>query len=95
MAFDSTARRRWLGALVLLAAVGMLALGQTVWNGQLQGLGYVFYWMACVVLTGLAVFIALLDARAVLRRTLREHHDLLTDTLQDIKKDAATKPRRR
>jgi hypothetical protein len=94
MVLDSTVRRRCLGALVLLAALGMLVLGQTVWKERLQGLGFVFYWMACVLLTGLAVLIALLDFRALVRRSLREQHDLLTSTLHKIEKDATTKPRR-
>ena len=94
MVLDSTARRRWLGALVLLAAVGMLVLGQTVWNERLQGVAFVFYWLACVMLTVLAVLIALLDFRALVRRGLREQHDLLASTLHKIEKDATHRPRR-
>ena len=94
MVFGSTARRRWLGALVLLAALGMLILGQTVWSERLQGLAFVSYWMACVILTGLAVLIALLDLRAIQRRSQREQHDLFASTLQKIERDATTKPRR-
>ena len=35
MALDATARRRWFGAVVLLAALGMLICGETVLRGKL------------------------------------------------------------
>ena len=72
MALDATARRRWLGALILLAALGMLIGGETVLEGKLGGLAFVFYWLVCFALTGLAIVVAFLDARALQRQTRRE-----------------------
>ena len=95
MVLSSSARRRILGSFFLLTALGMVVLGQTVLKGRLLGLNFVFYWMACVVLTGLAVLTALLDARALLRRSRREHYDLLTSTIEKIEKDAGARKRRR
>jgi hypothetical protein len=95
MVLDSTGRRRCLGVLVLVSALGLLLLGQTVLKDRLQGAGFVCYWMACLLLTGLAVVIALLDARAQLRRSLKEQHDLLSSTLENVRKEAKRRPRRK
>jgi membrane protein implicated in regulation of membrane protease activity len=94
MALDVTARRRWIGALVLLAALGMLISGETVLKGKLAGLAFIFYWLACFGLTGLAILIAILDARALQRRTRQEQHDLFETTLKQIETEAKAKPRR-
>ena len=64
MAFDATARRRWIGALVLLAALGMVIGGETVLSGKLGNLAFIFYWLVCFGLTGLAILIAILDILA-------------------------------
>ena len=94
MALDATARRRWFGALVLLAALGMLIGGQTFLKGKLENLGFIIYWLVCFGLTGLAILIALLDARAVARRTHQEQHDLFENTLKQIEAEAKARPRR-
>ena len=93
MSFDATARRRWLGALVLLAAVGMLIAGQTILEGRLTGLGFVCYWLVCLALTGLAIVVAFLDARALRRRTRQAQHDLFADTLKQIETEAKARSR--
>ena len=95
MALDATARRRWFGALVLLAALAMLICGQTVLKAKLQGLAFLLYWLACFALTGLAVLIALLDVRALQRRIRQEHRDLFATTLTEIESQAKAKPRPR
>jgi hypothetical protein len=94
MALDATARRRWLGALALLAALGMLVGGETILKGKLENLGFIIYWLVCFGLTGLAMLIALLDARAVQRRTRQEQHDLFATTLKEIETEAKARPRR-
>ena len=94
MALDATARRRWLGALVLLAALGMLIGGETVLKGKLGGLGFMFYCLVCFALTGLAIAIAFLDARALERQTRQEQHDLYATTLKDIETKAKARRRR-
>ena len=88
MAFDATARRRWFGALVLLAAFGMLIGGETILKGKLGGLGFMFYWLVCLVFTCLAIVTAFLDARALQRKTRQEQHDLFEATLKQIESEA-------
>lgn len=85
---SSDARRRWLGAICLLAAGVMLILGQTVLREQLQDRlhlkVFVCYWATCTALTGLTLIIALLDMRAVRLRLQEEQRKLVKDTLRDI-----------
>lgn len=86
MGLDATARRRAFGVLMLLAALAMLIVGQTVLKNSLQGFGFIVYWLLCFVFTGLAVLVALLDARAVQRRSRREARELVENTLGEIQK---------
>lgn len=94
MGLDANARRRWLGALVLAAALAMLILGLTVLWGRLANMAFLVYWLVCVVLTGLAMAVAFMDARALREHSRREQRALLEHTLKDIVTDARTKPRR-
>jgi len=71
------ARRRWFGAFFLIVAAGMLIWGQTLLKPYLEGLGFVIYWLSCMVFTGLAMLTALLDIWAVRRRTRDQQRDLL------------------
>jgi len=88
MVLDATARRRWLGVLVLAAALAMLICGETVLEQRLANLAFICYWLVCFGLTCLAVLIALLDARALRRRTSREHRELFQATLKNIQAEA-------
>jgi cation transport ATPase len=92
MALDRTARRRRFGALMLLAALGMLIAGQTILKSQLKDLGFLLYWLLCFVFTGAAILIAYLDALALQRRSRREARELLEHTLSEIESDARKKP---
>ena len=94
MALDATTRRRRFGALVLLAALGMLIGGETVLKGKLDGLAFIIYWLVCFGFTGLAIVIAILDARALQHRIHQEQHDLFDTTLKQIETEAKAKPRR-
>jgi hypothetical protein len=93
MGLSATARRRWFGALVLVAAVAMLIAGETVLDGRLDSFGFLIYWLACLGLTGATIFIAFFDARAVARRICQEERELLNTTFRQIKTDAQTRPR--
>ena len=84
MALDPVLRRRWLGGVVLVTALGMLVAGQTVLDGKLAGVNFVLYWLVCMGLTALAIVVALFDARAMARRGLREQRDLFESTLRDV-----------
>jgi membrane protein implicated in regulation of membrane protease activity len=88
MVLDATARRRWFGALVLLAALGMLVAGETILKGKLEYLGFLFYWLGCLGFTFLAIVIAILDARALRRETRTAQHDLFQATLKQIEAEA-------
>ena len=93
MALNHTTRRRWLGILFLGCAVMMLVVGQTILQNHLRDLAFLGYWMTCFAFTGLAVAVALLDARENRRRLREERRDLLQMTLKDIQ-SAAQKRRR-
>ena len=94
MGFDATTRRRWLGILVLVAALGMLIAGETVLQGRLQNVTFVLYWLLCLILTTGAIIIAFLDARALRQQTRAEARDLLQSTLKEIETDAKARHRR-
>jgi drug/metabolite transporter (DMT)-like permease len=94
MAVDATARRRWFGALVLLAALVMLAVGQTLLEDHLKGWTFVGYWLACLGCLGLAIVAALLDVLALRHRTREEHRALLDETLQQIQTEAKSRRKR-
>ena len=91
MGLDATVRRRWFGAIVLIAAMLMLIAGETVLQGRLKDFGFLLYWTLCFGFTCLAILIAFLDVRALGRRTRQEHHDLLESTLKEIQTDARDK----
>ena len=94
MAIDATTRRRWFGAVVLLAALAMLICGETVLKGKLADLTFIAYWLVCLALTGLAIVVAFLDARALQRRVRQEQRDLFETTLKEIQSRARPKPNR-
>jgi len=94
MALDATARRRWFGACVLLAALAMLVCGETLLKGTLRDLAFLLYWLACFALTSLAILIAFLDARALQNRTRQAQRDLFETTFKEIETEANTRPRR-
>ena len=95
MVLNATARRRWFGMFALGIALAMLVCGQTVLTEKLQNLTFVGYWLVCFGFTCLAMLVALLDARALRRRTSREHRDLFEATLKEIEAKAKMKPRPR
>ena len=82
---SADALRRWLGAFCLAVAAGMLIWGQTVLLPHLRGVGFLIYWGICFLFTIGAIFIALLDVRAVRRRVRNEQAELLEQTMDDIK----------
>lgn len=94
MGLGATARRRWFGVIVLVAALAMLIAGQTVLKGLLKDLGFLSYWLVCLSLTFVAMVVAFLDVRALGRRTRQERHQLLEKTLNQIQADARKKRNR-
>ena len=80
---------------MLLGALGLLIVGETILKGRLDGMVFLVYWGLCFVLTALAIATAYLDARALQSRTRRETRELLETTLTNIQADADKKPRSR
>jgi hypothetical protein len=81
---SATARRRWFGLFFLVVAATLLIWGQTLLRPRLEGLVFLFYWMVCFIMTGLAILTAILDLRATRRRSREERRDLLERTWRDI-----------
>lgn len=84
MTLNAKTRRRWFGALCLLAALVMLALGETTPGGRLNGVAFVIYWLACFGFAALAMLAGILDARALRREARAEQRALLENTLVEI-----------
>lgn len=98
MTFNSKARRRWLGALFLSAALGMLFAGETVLGERLKGAAFVIYWLGCFLFAVLAMLVGILDARALRREARAEQRALLEKALEDMEKkktsaSSASRPR--
>lgn len=91
MANSADALRRWLGAFCLAVAAGMLIWGQTILKPHLDGIPFLIYWFICFVFTIAAIFIALLDVRAVRRRVKDEQADLIQRTLEEIEQSREQK----
>jgi hypothetical protein len=79
---------------MLLAALGMLIAGETIFESHLRGVAFLFYWLFCLLLTGAAIIVAYLDARSVQQRSRVEARELLEKTINKIETDVRQAPRR-
>lgn len=75
--------RRLFGAACLIGAVVMLVAGETKPAAASQ-VGFILYWLVCLVLAGLAMAAAILDLSAVRREARADQRDLLQNALFDI-----------
>ena len=85
------ARRRWWGTLFLTLAAAFLIWGQTVLKPYLNGVAYLFYWFLCFVFTVLAIFIALLDMRAVRRYLHQQNREIVERAIAEAQKASEEK----
>ncbi len=85
------ARRRWFGAFFLIVAGGMVIWGETAFKSRLAGAVFLVYWLVCFLFVLLAMLTALLDIRAMRRRTRGEQRDLFQENLDEIKSDKQDK----
>lgn len=87
--------------MVLLAAVGMLVLGETLLAGRLRPWVFLLYWLVCIALTALAMALALVDVWVLRARARREERALFENTLREVAEkaqkrgDARGKPERK
>jgi len=70
-------RVRWFGSFFLIMAAGQLIWGQTLLKPYLSGLAYIFYWLICLVFTGLAMIMALLDMRSIRIHIHEQHRQII------------------
>ena len=91
MAVTAKTRRRWFGALCLLAAIVMLLAGETTPGKRLDGLGFVIYWLICFAFAVLAMLTAILDARALRREARAEQRALFETAFHDLREKKARK----
>ncbi len=91
MARSPHTRRRWFGSICLAVATGMLILGETVLKARLQQRAFIYYWLVCTLFTGITLLVALVDMRAVRRRSQREQSELVRNVLDAIKDPNASK----
>jgi len=85
------ARRRWWGTLFLTMAAAFLIWGQTLLKPYLNGVAYLFYWFLCFVFTVLAIFIALLDMRAVRRHLHQQHREMVDRAISEAQQASKEK----
>lgn len=85
---SADALRRWLGMFCLVVASGLLIWGQTVFAPYLKGVAFMLYWAICLFFTLGAIIIALIDIRAVRRRTTLERRELIEKTLAEIEAES-------
>lgn len=87
-------RRRFLGALFLCAALGMLVAGETVLREWLKTPLWLILWViGILVFTSLAVLVAFVEFALVRHRAREAHRALLEDTLKDIARQKEARSR--
>ena len=79
-------RRRRLGVFFLLAALGMLVAGETLFRDHFSKLGFVVYWLACFAFTFLAMIVAWFDALAIRQNSRAEQREFLEETFREIER---------
>ncbi|MDH7503924.1 MAG: hypothetical protein QHJ82_14600 [Verrucomicrobiota bacterium] len=78
-------RRRWFGVLFLIVAGAMLIWGLTFLKPLLAGIGFVVYWLVCLVMTLAAFAVGYADLRAVRREQRRQLNELMKSTLDTVR----------
>jgi hypothetical protein len=91
MTFNSTALRRLIGAVFLVAALAMLIAGETFLQERLTPVGFLIFWLACLACTLAAIIVAFQDFRALRRRVYKDQRELFEATLRKIETDARAK----
>jgi membrane protein implicated in regulation of membrane protease activity len=95
MVWKADTRRRCLGAVFLLVALGMLLAGETVLRNRLGRVSFLVFWLVCFLFTCLALLVAFLDLTVIHRRTREEQRALFEDALKGIVRRPGTRPEQR
>jgi hypothetical protein len=69
----------------------MLIAGDTVLKDRLSPLGFLFFWLTCLGLTGTAIIIAIRDFASLQRRAHEEQRRLFESALEEIARRKAAK----
>jgi hypothetical protein len=77
-------RLRWLSAIFLAAAFAMSVSGLTFLKPRLRDVGFVVYWLGCLVTAGAAIVAAMLDLLVISREARRAQRELIEDTFRDV-----------
>jgi hypothetical protein len=93
MGSKADARRRWMGAILLLLAIVMLVLGETFMAERLRAapLLALIFWLSCFGFVLLAIFVAFLDWMLVRRRLRAEQCGLVKETLHEIVEESRSR----
>ena len=84
--------RRIVGAVALTGAVLLLVLGETVLKHRLGGpKAFLGYWLACFLLTFVAMIMALRELGSVRRLGREDQRDLLEKVLEDVQTEARSR----
>ncbi len=62
-------------------------------KSRLDAVEFLIYWLACAMLTGVAILTALVDMRATQYQLRQEKRELIQDTLEGIEREARIKAR--
>ena len=62
----------------------MVVVGQTALKGRLDPLPFLLYWVACLILTILAMFTALVDALRIHTEGRESQRELIEDTIRKV-----------
>ena len=95
MAWHHSNSLRWAGGILLGLAVLMLAAGELWLKHRLSGIPLLVYWAVCLLFTGGAMVLALLDLQRVRRQTREQQREMLQDALQTIQDEAQNRRQRK
>ncbi len=92
MTLNAKFLRRAFGSFCLLAAVAMLAVGETNPAPEANRVAFVGYWLVCFGFAVLALGAAILDLRAVRREARARQRNLVEDALREIEAEKHRRP---
>ncbi len=81
--------RRLIAGILLGGALVMLTLGVTLFADRLRDIAFVFYWLTCFLLTGMAALLAVIDMALIRRQQRREQQELIATTLREAEAEKA------